>query len=185
MNDEQIAKLTELKELAEGGVTSKYLIDKIGSVTIQAGLGEFYSIQLFRALEQVTIKPLMEKGERYEKPKPNEFFYDEKISTRMVLKNIKIITPSKTDVGVESVEKDLAVINAGVKIFLGIMHKFLDKRNLVIHHMGNPKISFGEIESLVVECQGLFNSAIEEHTKIMPILAPYSLTQKQRDEAYS
>ncbi|MBU1046231.1 hypothetical protein KKH36_00420 [Patescibacteria group bacterium] len=178
----QISKLNKLTQIAKTAIESENLAKQIGGLTIRAGLLEFSCIQVFRVLEQIWVKEALETKQEFKKPKEDQFFYEEKIDTRKILKNIKKMIPLRKLKG-DLDEDELEEINQYLKDFVSSCHKFLNKRNLIIHHIGNPSISIDEIKITLKEVNDFFDDAIKAQ-EVMPKLSKFTLTADQCKQVY-
>ncbi len=171
----QFEKLEYLNSLISEFSSSNEFVNKLALITIEAGFADYYAIQLARALEQCIIKYQIHVGKKFQAPHGDDFFYDEKISTRKVLNIIQ------KEILNQLVDEN--IVNR-ISKYLKCAHKFLDERNIVLHNTGDPKYSKEDIILSVEKYNKLFTEMIKEHSLAMEQLAPYTLTEDQRKLVY-
>ncbi len=150
----QIDKLDFLVKKADASFESEDLISRIGACTIYSGIMELLAIQAAKLIEQIIVKS-RGKGEIHD----DSFYYDEKVSSRRILRAIKETLPFSA-VG-NTKEGDAQKVNELAVKLVESGHRFLDSRNILIHHMGNPEKSLKDIED---SCNGIKKSFEEFST---------------------
>ncbi len=146
------------------------IISKIYKVTIYSGFCDFQAIQLARVLEQIIIKNQIHKKLPFDLPHEDSFFYDKKISTRKIF----IVIEKQILPNIEN-HDDKKII----KEYLNFGHSFLDKRNVVIHDIGNPKKDLDKVLYSIDKALELYEEMTQAHSKLMEYLAPYTLSEKE------
>jgi hypothetical protein len=177
--DEQIEKLTQITHFAKQAATSDDIVRRIGAVTLYAGLVDFYTIQLARIIEQVILKSQLAAGKEPRfKPQPNSFFYDNRVDTRRILNIIKKeILPFRAASHNSMVDADKANILA--KTLIDKTNKFLNYRIAIIHHLGNPKMTLGELNTLCDKAIRAYEDFLRAHTAFFEAVQPYRFSDKE------
>lgn len=186
MDKNTIPKLNKLSKLIKQNRESSDFTSKMGIAVIMAGQLEFMCIQVYRTLEQIKIKQLIEENKPFPAPTSNQFFYDKKINSRKILEEVKKMLPLVFLKGSGDPEKHRELIadcNEKLISFVRESHKFLDNRNIMIHHLGNPQILFEEIENKLEENFEVFDK-INSKQEVIKHLAPYTLDHEQRKKVY-
>lgn len=180
----QIEKLNKITKFANEAANSDKLRDKAASVTLYSGLVEFYVIQTARLVEQIILKAqLAEDREPNFQPREDSYFYDKKISARQIVKVLeKDILPFRA-LKPEHI-KDADRINLLMKTFIKSAHNFLNERNIVIHHIGNPKVDLETIERSCENCIGLFYELMKIHKILFDTASPYRFSEKEIKHFY-
>ncbi|NYZ76941.1 hypothetical protein H0O02_01345 [Candidatus Micrarchaeota archaeon] len=143
---EQMGKLNFLVKEADGAFSGGDVTARIGACTIYAGIMELLTIQAAKLMEQIILKSQLHKGKNVAfTPHDDSFFYGEKVGTRRILIAISETLPFRASG--KTREEDAAKINGLAKRFIDSGHGFLDLRNTLIHHMGNPEKNLGDIEN--------------------------------------
>jgi len=169
--DEQVAKLSKLHDKATEAVKSNNLIEKLGGITIFAGITEFYVIQVARLIEQVILKSELAQNKNPSfQPKDDSYFYDERVSTRTIIKVIEKFFPFKLH---GNSEGDESKINAVAKKYLESVGKFLNYRNALLHHIGSPKISENKIFELIQKSIDSFFTTMESQQEFFKTWQPF------------
>lgn len=147
--DQQIEKISFLESEALKAVESEDLIKRIGAVTVFAGLADFLAIQAARLLEQVWLKVELAQNQ---KPvfqlHPDSYFYDERVSTRTIIKEFEKFFPFKI---ISDIPDDEQKLYAVAKAYLKSTERFLNYRNTLLHHIGSPKVTESKIEGLILK----------------------------------
>jgi len=176
--NDKIDKFNYLSKLAEEK-TRGNIADKLAASTIYAGQVEFLTIQAARLMEQVLAKGklelkkdvtfnLHEDGYFYEKHN-GKFF-----TARYLLKGIKKLLPLKDE------NSQIATkINKQITDFIKAASIFLDKRNDVIHGLGDPNNSLDDIIKYCKESFELYKEVLEKSKIMFESLAPYRPTADQ------
>ncbi len=181
-SEEQIKKLNFFDVISINASKSKDLISKIGAVTIFSGFIDFQAVQAARLLEQIILKNQLSQDKTPTfNPHEDSFFYDKKVNTRNILKVIKTHLPlSSINLSKEKIDE----INNITKEFLKEVHEFLDKRNVLIHHIGNPKKDAQDFEKTTDELINKYHECRNSNRKFTEILAPFRFSQKEVDYFY-
>ncbi len=175
--DQQIQKISILEKLAKGREESG-LLAQLGSVLIYSGLVEFWAVQAARLHEQIILKSqLYEKKHPTFAPHDDTWFYDNQVSTRRILKEIKKFLPLKnTKAGQEFGYK--------VQNFLETANKFLDYRNALIHRMASPKTELEAIGTYCDKAVQLYQKVVKSHRIMCEALAPYRFSDREIEFFY-
>lgn len=185
--DQQLDKLNKFDKLAAGSIQSPDVIKKLGAFTIYAGMADFMAIQSARLLEQVILKAQLVKREKPTfHPHEDTYFYDARVSTRRILKEIQKflpfqIHPSSTPVSRDEVEK----INKAAKEYINKAYSFLDYRNPLLHQIGNPKKSSEEIERLIHKGLVAYQEMVVAHRIFFELIHPYRFGEKEISHFYN
>ena len=163
--------------MAKGSHDTK-LLNKLGSVVIYNGFVEFFAIQAARLLEQIILKTqLYEKREPTFKPRYDTWFYDNQISTRRILKEIKKFLPFED---IKTGQKfDEEVTN-----FLKAANKFLDYRNSLIHRLASPRTDLEDIKHCCDALIENYQRVIETQRIMFEALQPYRFSEKELELFY-
>jgi hypothetical protein len=177
--DEQIAKLTEVERMAKEAAASDDIVRRVGAVTLYAGLVDFYTIQLARLIEQVLLKSQLAAAEKPKFiPSTDSYFYDKRIDTRKIVNDLKKnILPFKTGSADSAVDAQQANILA--KTLIEKTEKFLNYRNEIIHHIGNPKMAFLKLNTLCDKAILAYEDFLPTHTAFFEVIRPYTFSEKE------
>lgn len=177
--DEQIKKLNEVERMAKEAAASDDIVRRVGAVTLCAGLVDFYTIQTARLIEQVILKAQLAAGEEPKfKPKPDSYFYDNRVDTRRILNIIKKeILPFRAASPNSAVDADQANILA--KTLIDKTHNFLNYRIAIIHHLGSPKMTLGELNTLCDKAIQAYEDFQRAHTAFFEAVQPYRFGEKE------
>lgn len=169
---EQIDKLNYLTAIAKAAAAETELIKRLGALTIYAGEVDFYGIQAARLVEQIILKAAVaERKQPPFQPHDDTYFYDNQVSTRGILKGIEGVLPFRS---VDPKEEEAARrVNELASRFLEAAHRFLNYRNAIIHHIGNPKNTLGDINGTCDKALSAFDDAVARHREFFEAAAPY------------
>lgn len=185
--DQQLDKLNKFDKLAVESIGSEDIIKQLGAFTIYAGMADFFAIQSARLLEQVVLKTqLAERKTPTFYPHEDIYFYNAHVSTRKILREIQKFLPFQAHsisnpMNTERVEK----INEAAKKYIDKAFRFLNYRNLLIHHIGNPKKSSEEIEELIHKGLEAYQEMVAAHRVFFELAYPYRFSQKEIDYFYA
>lgn len=181
--DEQIKKLSNLQKIAATSVTSEKLTEKLGGIMLYAGLTDFYAIQSARLLEQVILKyELAQNKTPSFKPKNDEYFYDKRVSTRKIIKEIRKFLPVSI---AEGSSGDAQKSNEVAENYLVEVEKFLNYRNALLHHIGSPKVSEDKILKLIQKTVDSFHEMMRKHREFFETWQPYRFSLDEIKYFYS
>ncbi|WP_339786160.1 hypothetical protein [uncultured Imperialibacter sp.] len=176
--DEQISKLQEAMTLAERAAKSQDIATRLGALVLNAGMVDFLVIQAARLFEEIILKGQLAQGNIPTfKPSPDTHFYDHKISTGGMLKGMRKLLPfngtNSSDTGAVGKVNELAnnMIDTGFQ--------FLDCRNPIIHHIGNPNKEFKNIVQLCDQANKKYLKFQTAHKEFMELAGPYRFGQKE------
>lgn len=176
--DEQIKKLEAAENLADDASKSADVVRRFGAFLLHAGFVDFIAIQSARLVEQIILKRQLAEGRKPTfQPREDAYFYDRHVSTRTILKGIRRLLPFKSPAsnGVEEAKRvtDLAdrMIDLGFK--------FLDHRNLIVHHIGDPRKRLEDVVTLCDEANELYHRFRAVHTAFFEAAGPYRFSQKE------
>lgn len=173
----QIAKLSKLQTIANNAVKSDDFVQKLGGIAIFAGIVDFCAIQSARLIEQVILKARLDSGKNPSfEPHEDSYFYDKRISTRDIIKEIENMLPFK--VHHNSIGNEKKINDVAAK-YLKSTKDFLNYRNALLHHIGSPKMSESKIESLIQKSIDTFNDVIIAHREFFETWQPYSFGEKE------
>ncbi len=177
--DEQIKKLNSVELLAKEAATSDDIVRKVGAVAIYAGLADFYVIQTARLVEQIILKSQLEMGEQPKfMPRPDSYFYDNRVDTRRILRiSKKEILPFRAVTSESPADADRA--NALANNFIAKTEKFLNYRNSIIHHLGSPKMTLEKVYTLCDKAIRAYEDLQRAHTAFFNALQPYRFGDKE------
>lgn len=185
MTEDQIKKINNLRKKAEDALKSDDFILKLGGVSVYAALCDFMAIQSVRLIEQILLKGQLADENVSFQPHEDNYFYDNKVSTRKILKEIKKFLPfgphsKSTNTSTESIKK----MDIATDIYLDKSHEFLNQRNAILHHMFSQKKSYEEIEYLVIKAGLLFLEMEKLHREFMEIGGPFRFSEKEINHFY-
>ncbi len=181
--NQQIEKLNKYDRLAKEALKSKNIVGRIGAFTVYAGMIDFMAIQSARLLEQIILKGRLVSNEKLFKPHEDSWFYDERVSTRRILKEIKKFLPFESE---DKAQKGIAQnITDAVLDYIKKSGKFLGCRNTLIHHIGNPKISEDKIKELLERGLSMFKEAEKAQSKFFKLAQPFRFSKKEVEHFYN
>ena len=177
--DEQIAKLAEVERMAKEAAASDDIVRRIGAVTLYAGLVDFYTIQAARLMEQVILKAQLAAGEEPKfTPRPDSYFYDNRVDTRRILNIIKKeILPFRPMSPDSAADADQA--NVLAEALIAKTNKFLNYRIAIIHHLGSPKMTLEELSTLCEKVILAYEDFQRAHTAFFKAVQPYRFGEKE------
>ncbi len=177
--DEQIAKLTEVERIAKEAATSDDIARKVGAVTLYAGLVDFCTIQTARLIEQIMLKAQLAVGEEPKfTPRSDSYFYDNRVDTRRIVNIIKKeLLPFRAGSPGSAANADQSNILA--KTLIDKTSKFLNYRNEIIHHVGNPKMTFSKLSTLCDKAILVYEDFRRAHTAFFEFIGPYRFGEKE------
>ena len=182
--DEQIEKLKEVLRIANEAAVSDDIVRKMGAVTLYAGLVDFYTIQAARLLEQVILKSQLAAGEKPRfAPRPDSYFYDNRVDTRRIVSIIKKeLLPFRT--GNSSSVEAANQANIFAQEWIKKTNKFLNHRAKIIHHLGSPKMTLGELNTLCDKAILAYDDFQRAHTAFFEAVQPYRFGMKELQYFY-
>jgi hypothetical protein len=177
--NEQIEKLKFIGLIAKEAAASDDFIRKIGAVALYAGLVDFFVIQVARLVEQVILKAQLEAGKEPKfSPRPDSYFYDNRVDTRRILQVVKKeVMPFREVTPGSAANADRA--NALANNFIDKTVKFLNYRNSVIHHLGSPKMTLEKVGTLCDKSILAYEDLQYAHTVLCMELQPYRFGDKE------
>ena len=171
--DQMIEKLNKINKLASEAVASEDFIKKLGGITLYAGMADFLAIQSARLLEQVILKAQLAEGEEPSfKPHEDTYFYDERINTRRIVKEIEKFRPFEISDS-NKFSGDIQKINNLAKAYIESTEKFLNYRNAIVHHVGSSKKTWDGIVKLVDKAIVAFKDMEAAHRLFFESMQPY------------
>ena len=177
--EENLTQINKFCEEAEEAISSDVFLNKLGGLTIFAGVVDFLCIQAARSVEQCVIKYDIANKRKYSfdegAPHEDNWFYDRRISTRSIIKNIRKWSSSITSH--EDIKKHVFdMCESG--------EEFLNNRNTAIHHVGNPRVSIEKMNESVTD-------AITEYKKFLKVfflfqekIRPFTFSEDERKLLY-
>lgn len=180
---EQINKLQEATLLAKEASKSTEIAARLGAFVLIAGILDFSVIQAARLVEQIILKGQLSEGKAPTfQPSPDAYFYDHKISTSGLLKGIRKLLPfSSSD---QSKVHEVKTINEWVNKTIDIGYQFLDCRNPIIHHIGNPNKKLRDLITLCDQANLKYERFCEAHRQFMEAALPYRFGEKELEYFY-
>jgi hypothetical protein len=177
--NEQIEKLKEVVRIANEAAVSDDIARKMGAVTLYAGLVDFYTIQTARLLEQVILKSQLAAGEKPRfAPRPDSYFYDNKVDTRRIVSIIKkeLLPFRAANPGSED---GASQANIFAQELIKKTNIFLDYRAAIIHHLGSPKMTLGELNTLCDKAILAYCDFQRAHAAFFETVQPYRFGMKE------
>ena len=175
--DQQIQKLAFLAQLAEEG-SDPELLAKLGSIVIYTGFVEFLAVQAARLLEQILLKSQRQQGKQPTfTPHEDAWFYDNRISTRRILKEIKRFLPFKD---IKSGQK----YDEEVRNFLKAANEFLGYRNSLIHRLASPRTDLEDIKHCCDKLTEIYQQVTQTQRIMFETLRPYRFSKKDIEYFY-
>lgn len=107
----------------------------------------------------------------------DDHFYDKRINTRSILKEIRKYLPFKALEDSDISKADQINISAENMIKIGI--NFLNYRNTIVHHIGSPKKTFEDIFLLCDKANSIYEKFREAHENFMVMTGQFRLTDEQ------
>lgn len=172
--------INEFSEDANQAVTSSEFVKKLGGLTVFAGIFDFLCIQVARAMEQAIIKIDWNQKRPFRvkdpgAPHEDSFFYDNHISTRRILKQVKGFLPHITS-------------HDDLKKYIIDMCKhgedFLNNRITAIHYVGNPRISRNKMEEAVENALFSYKQFITLFHDFRKEIHPFTFSEKEKTHFY-
>lgn len=180
--DETIKKLSMLTDLAKKKETSKNIIDRLGVVTVYSNMADFYLIQTARLAEQIILKKQFLDGNVRFWPHEDSWFFDQQIKSRRIISVIKKILPFKAVKPQD--EEGAKKVTELTKDLLSIAGKYLTSRNLIFHHLANPKKTLKDIETEIEKTITNFHKFTKAHRKFFELAQPYRFSEKEMQYFY-
>jgi hypothetical protein len=181
--DEQIEKLQQATRLAIEASKSTEVASRLGAFLLYAGMVDFLVIQAARLIEQIILKGQLAEGKKTTfQPQPDTYFYDRAISTRFILKGIRqqltFQSPDPKKVG------EAEQINKLANQMIDVGFEFLNYRNPIVHHIGNPKKTFNDLIALCDQANATYERFREAHKLFMEAAAPYRFGPEELEYFY-
>jgi hypothetical protein len=177
---EQIEKLNFLAQLANERKAGN-LADKLATFIIFNGFVDFHVIQAARLMEQIVLKSQLAQGKQPTfRPRGDDYFYNEQISTRRILKEIKKLLPVSDE---RNLGKN-AIVNGRIDYFLKVANKFLDYLNAIIHRLGSPNTLLSDLDHCCDEALSYYEKVLTTQKEMFEILEPYGFSQKEINHFY-
>jgi len=175
--DQQIQKLAFLEQLAKGKHDSE-LLAKLGSVVIYNGLVEIWAVQAARLLEQILLKSQLHEGKQPNfTPHEDVWFYDNQISTRTILKEIKRFLPLKDTKSGQKYDEE-------VENFLNEANEFLNYRNSLIHRLASPRTDLEDIKHCCDKLIEIYQQVVKKQGIMFETLGQYRFSEKEIEYFY-
>lgn len=176
--DEQIKKLEAAERLANDASRSADIDRRLGALLLYAGIVDFIAIQAARLVEQIILKGQLAEGKKPTfQPKPNTYFYNRRIRTRFILKGIRKLMPFESPDPNEAGEAKRITDLANRMVDLGL--KFLNYRDPIVHHIGNPAKTFEDLVVLCDQAKAVFYEFREAHTAFFEAASPYRFGERE------
>jgi len=181
--DEQIAKLTHLTAIAEAGASDPDLIKRLGAVMIYAGQVDFIGIQAARLVEQIILKAALAEGKQPPfQPSDDTYFYDNQVSTRLILKGIEKLLPFRS---VDPQEEEAVTrVNELASKFLAAAYDFLNYRNAIVHHIGSPRKTLDDMNGLCDKAIAAFRRVWNSQREFFEAAGPYRFGTRELEYFY-
>jgi len=181
--EEQLVKINELISKANQAAASSDFVTKLGGLTLFAGNIDYLAIQVARAMEQAVLRyDLIEKRPLSKQvqdgiPHEDEWFYDNKVSTRKILKISINYLPNITGPHESLKEKIREMCECG--------ETFLNHRITAIHFLGNPRISKEKMEDAVHKAVATHNEFMLKYKSFREEIQPYLFTSSDKQYFFS
>jgi len=183
--EEQIAKLQEATRLALDAAQSQDIVRRIGSFLLFSGMVDFLSIQAARLMEQIILKGQLSEGLKPGfNPHEDSFFYDKAISTRKILKELRRLVRTLSAV-TPNQESEAEHIKKLCEVMVEKGLEFLNYRNPIVHHLGNPKKKFEEIVGITDKALKSYEGFREAHKAFFEAAQPYRFGKKELEYFYA
>jgi hypothetical protein len=181
--DEQIEKLEQATRLAIDATMSNDIGRRLGAFLLYSGMVDFLVIQAARLMEQILLKGQLAEGKKpMFMPHDDAYFYDKKISTRFILKGIRKLLPFQS-AGNPS-DKETLRLNELANKMIEAGFDFLNYRNPIVHHIGNPTETFNNLISLCDQAISKYKRFREAHKIFMVVAGPYRFGPKELEYFY-
>lgn len=181
--EEQMQKLNQVQRLADGASSSPEVVGRLGAFVLYSGMVDFMAIQAARLLEQVILKERLATGKATFQPHEDTYFYDSQVSTRGILGEFKRFLPFESSNPSSAAEAKHITESAERMLRFG--HRFLNDRNLIVHHIGNPEKTFDDIIALCDKANKTFREFQEAHTTFFKAAAPYRFSESETRHFYA
>lgn len=179
--DGQITKLEMAERLALDASKSGDIDRRLGGFLIYSGIVDFIAIQAARLIEQIILKSELADGKQPSfQPKEDDYFYDQHISTRAILKGIRNLLPFNS----ASEPERAKTITDLARQMVGLGLRFLQYRNPIVHSIGDPRRKFEGIVSLCDNAIVTYGRFREAHTAFFTAAAPYRFSEKELQYFY-
>jgi hypothetical protein len=116
-------------------------------------------------------------------PRPDSYFYDNKVDTRRIVSIIKNeILPLRpgSPGSVEAANQ----ANIFAQEWLKKTNRFLNYRAAIIHHLGSPKMTLGELNTLCDKAFLAYKDFQRAHTAFSEVVQPYRFGMKELQYFY-
>ncbi len=151
-------------------------------MTVYSNMVDFYLIQMARLAEQIILKKQSLDGTIRFEPHEDSYFFDQQVRSRKIISVIKKILPFKAvKPQDETVAKE---ITEAMTDFLSIAGKYLTSRNLIFHHLTNPKKTLKDIEVEIQKTITNFHKFKKAHTRLFELARPYRFSEKENQYFY-
>ncbi len=179
---ENLDSVNQFTKEAQVAVNSTSFLEKLGGLTIFAGVVDFLAIQAARATEQAIMKDdllnkrpsqLTDPGAPHE----DKWFYDHKISTRRIIKQIEAYASRLDAVKHPELIKHIRdMVEHG--------DEFLNNRITAIHYVGNPRISREKMEEAVNDAVTAYIEFDKSFTLFREGIHPFTFSIEERKKFY-
>lgn len=175
-SNEQIRKLQTVGDMADEAAKSGAIDRRLGALVLYAGIVDFMVIQTARLVEQIMLKGQLGEGKTpMFQPHPDSYFYQNRsISTRGILKEIKRLMTLTVDKS-----EDAKRINALTPDMVEAGLMFLNYRNPIVHHIGNPAMSLDHLNLLCDRGFEAYRKFRQLNKSFFQIAAPYCFSEKE------
>ena len=175
---EQVQKLELATRLVDEATKSTDVDRHLGALLLCAGIVDFMAIQAARLVEQIVLKGQLANNKNPTfQPHEDTYFYDNRVSTRVIFKEMRkllpfsVADPASANKAAQVTELCRQMIEAGLK--------FLNYRNPVVHHIGNPKKSFDDLIALCEKSLSASPKFNDAHRAFMEAAAPFRFSEKE------
>ena len=174
-SDEQINKINELMRLAKLATSSDDLIQRVGAITIDAGIVDALTVQFARVMEQIILKSQLAQNESPKFfPKDESYFFDNQVDSRRIVNYIKKkLLPFKSIDSAEAINAEKANILATALIKK--TNEFLNHRNKIVHHAGNPKMSLSDFSGICDKTIQAYDECLKAQKAFFEFIYPYQI----------
>lgn len=181
--DGQIAKLSVAMSMALEASQSDDIARRLGASLLYAGIMDFLVIQAARLVEQIILKGQLSQGQQPAfQPHEDSYFYQQKISTRLILSGIRKLFPVT---GSENTtDAEIQNINRLAKRMIDAGFEFLDYRNPIVHQIGRPDRTFDDVVTLCNKANLTFEKFRVAHKELFEAAAPYRFGQEELKHFY-
>jgi hypothetical protein len=179
--NKQIEKLNRVEQMADRASQPNNGIEiRLGALLLRSGLADYRAIQAARLAEQLVLKGQVAQGLTPKfQPHWDDFFFSKQVRTSRILSEIRKMLPFSSkyeDLAGELTKLAHSMVKCGFE--------FLESRNIVIHHIGNPTET---MEGLLIVCDEANQRYLqfrEAHRAFFTKAQPFGFSEQEINRFY-